>query len=543
MASATKPFQITSNDLDFIQQQVTFPRIKVIGYDINGKAIYGLVWTDASGLTHSSLLATTVAANPASTTWVDLNGQSHTNALSDISYLGTFDPLQIMNPISGLPLYASARIADGLRDVSGIYNNLTDLGASYGAFESPFVRITNPDYAHYSNEKADNPALTNANTPPTDGVTDNSAEYANPVSNVVDYTPRMISQTVVSGGVTFLHDGSNLLQDSNGAAVVDSYERDAAGNLVLYDTHGNIVHDGTGTPKIVNGGMIQQLGGEMDTGAGTYTDHYLGSDNQVHDVQVQNPILFLRHVNTVIGDPSVSGWQVLFGQFFDHGLDFIEKPGNNATITIPLAPTDPLYGSIGPDGQPVYSMTISRSTPIAGTGTDPATNPAQYQNFDSPYIDQNQTYGSTSQVTSLLREWVLNPNYNPGYNGPASDTDPSHKFIPGATLFDGHTLSADAAWHIDNVIDAYGNITHDVLTNQTLPTLAELRTELAATGRDDLTLGRHQQFPGPRFLRQGARHRSEHVRCASASDRRSHHSRHEPAFRRENRQHRAYRRG
>jgi Ca2+-binding RTX toxin-like protein len=459
LGATLKPFEITRNDLDFIRQQITFPRIKVIGYDSAGTAIYGLVWVDASGATHSDVLG----------------------------YLGTFDPLQIINPLTDLPLYASARVADGLRDVSGTYNNLTDLGASYGTFASQFIRITAPDYAHYTNENPFNLALTNPNAPTSDG-TDNSALYANPGSDVVDYTPRMISQTVVSGGVTFLKDGPNLLHDSNGAAIVDSYERDGAGNLVLRDADGNVTHDPLlGHPTIVNGGQIQALGGEQDNGAGTYTDHYVDGNGDTQTIEVQNPILFLRHINSVSGDPAVSGWQVLFGQFFDHGLDFIEKPGDHATITVPLSPNDPLYGSIGPDGQPVYSMTISRAIPISGTGTDPVTNPAQYQNFDSPYIDQNQTYGSNTQITTMLRDWVLNPNFDPSYSGPASDTDPSHQWIPGAALLDGHTLSADAAWHIQDAIDAYGNISHNVLTNQTLPTLAELRAELVSTGRDDLT--------------------------------------------------------
>jgi len=460
MGATLKPFEITLNDLNFIHQQITLPRIKVIGYDASGTAIYGLVWTDSAGLTHSDVLGN----------------------------LGTFDPLQIINPLTDLPLYASARVADGLRDVSGTYNNLTDLGATYGTFESQFIRITAPDYTHYTNENSSNLALTNPNAPASDGLTDNSTLYANPASDVVDYTPRMISQTVVSGGVTFLKAGPDLLHDTNGAAVVDSYERDGAGKLVLRDANGNVTHDPRlGHPTIVNGGQIQALGGEQDNGAGTYTDHYVDGNGDVQTIEVQNPILFLRHVNTVTGDPSVSGWQVLFGQFFDHGLDFIEKPGDHATITVPLSPNDPLYGSIGPDGQPVYSMTISRAIPVSGTGTDPVNNPAQYQNFDSPYIDQNQTYGSNSQVTTMLREWVLNPNYDASYTGPASDTDPSHQWIPGAALFDGHTLSADAAWHIQDAIDAYGNISHNVLTNQTLPTLSELRAELAATGRDDLT--------------------------------------------------------
>src|SRR5581483_2580926 len=156
---------------------------------------------------------------------------------------------------------------------------------------------------------------------------------------------------------------------------------------------------------------------------------------------------FIRSLNSVSGDPGYSGWFVLFGQFFDHGLDFIGKPNGNATITIPLSPGDPLYGQLGPDGQPVYALHVNRATVSNPLGAGPDgkfytaddINPGadklygtsddvvgplspEYVNHTSPFIDQSQTYGSEEQVTTLLREWVVDPN-NPGH------------FVPGAALF------------------------------------------------------------------------------------------------------------
>ena len=36
-----------------------------------------------------------------------------------------------------------------------------------------------------------------------------------------------------------------------------------------------------------------------------------------------------------------NSWFTLFGQFFDHGLDLVNK-GGNGTVFIPLQPDDPL---------------------------------------------------------------------------------------------------------------------------------------------------------------------------------------------------------
>ena len=37
-----------------------------------------------------------------------------------------------------------------------------------------------------------------------------------------------------------------------------------------------------------------------------------------------------------------NSWFTFFGQFFDHGLDLVNK-GGNGTVFIPLQPDDPLY--------------------------------------------------------------------------------------------------------------------------------------------------------------------------------------------------------
>jgi Ca2+-binding RTX toxin-like protein len=92
--------------------------------------------------------------------------------------------------------------------------------------------------------------------------------------------------------------------------------------------------------------------------------------------------------------PQTGGWNNLLmsvGQYIDHGLDFINK-GGNGTYTISDIPGD---GAVG-------AMNSTRATPAPGTGTS-TTNPTSYNNTTTPWVDQNQTYGSDPVITDLLR--------------------------------------------------------------------------------------------------------------------------------------------
>ncbi len=96
-----------------------------------------------------------------------------------------------------------------------------------------------------------------------------------------------------------------------------------------------------------------------------------------------------------------SAFLTFFGQYFDHGLDFVPK-GQPGVV------------QIGADGFPISA---SRANYAPGTGIDPDGTPgtgdeipAQHINMTSPYVDQNQVYGSCEEVTDLLRQWVDGPN-------------------------------------------------------------------------------------------------------------------------------------
>ncbi len=85
-----------------------------------------------------------------------------------------------------------------------------------------------------------------------------------------------------------------------------------------------------------------------------------------------------------------SGFMSLFGQFFDHGLDFVHK-GADGVVLVPLLPGDPLYV----EGSSFNFMMASRTNTVAGEST----------NTVSPFIDLSQSYGSAASHTVFLREY------------------------------------------------------------------------------------------------------------------------------------------
>jgi Ca2+-binding RTX toxin-like protein len=87
----------------------------------------------------------------------------------------------------------------------------------------------------------------------------------------------------------------------------------------------------------------------------------------------------------------------LFGQFFDHGLDLVGKSGTNL-VQINLDPTDPLYNA----GAGVTAMYLNRT--VANSAGDGV-------NSTTPWVDQNQTYGSHPSKQVFLREYSFASQY------------------------------------------------------------------------------------------------------------------------------------
>ena len=123
-----------------------------------------------------------------------------------------------------------------------------------------------------------------------------------------------------------------------------------------------------------------------------------------------------------------NSWFTLFGQFFDHGLDLVNK-GGNGTVFIPLQQDDPLYNPDldGPDDIPGNAddarnfMVLTRATTSPGAdgvlGDNPST-PLVNESLDdgrpvnttTSHVDQNQTYTSHPSHQVFLRGYVMTPD-------------------------------------------------------------------------------------------------------------------------------------
>lgn len=376
----------------------------------------------------------------------------------------------------------------------------------------------------------------------------------NPGKSVVDYTPRMISETITTAGhvrydaaghylggdgVVMMHDamGHVVYYTGQTAAQLTAFQFDPS---KLLDTRllvlGTAIVDQSvplqpGQPD-GSGGLTANGDLNVYSGAGYGTLALTGQhDKQNTDANSAsgfgNHEYFYGNIASIGGNAPNNQFMALFGQFFDHGLDFIGKAGTNAagktiTITIPLAVNDPLYGVIGSDGKPTTTITITRATvdntwmkntsgavldghdlahSVLGAGgnavLDANGQALSRAGLDGVWgtADDIKTLGGP--VANLLAGAVLAPQ-NPTYlnhsspyidqsqtYGSAADVtqllrewiaDPNNpgRLIACAKLLDGHQTVS--------YVDAYG-----AQTTATLPTLNELRAAITATGRTSLT--------------------------------------------------------
>ena len=126
--------------------------------------------------------------------------------------------------------------------------------------------------------------------------------------------------------------------------------------------------------------------------------------------------LDIPNVTTDFGlSPPYNGMFALFGQFFDHGIDFTKKTHNY--VMIPLAQDDPLMVDGSAAQAPFMLLNRAENQPgpdgELGTGDDIQDG----TNTDSPWVDQSQTYASHPSHHVFLREYEMDTHNDPVSTG------------------------------------------------------------------------------------------------------------------------------
>jgi Ca2+-binding RTX toxin-like protein len=281
---------------------------------------------------------------------------------------------QIANPL--LPY--------GLRTVDGSENNLQPDQDTFGAADQTFPRLATPQFR--SAEDSDFGLGPVGPPGPT--------SYTQKSGSVVDSQPRVISNLIVD-------------QTSSNPAAVQAAGVPHRTFLGEPSVPCTTEPDTTATPPVAG----------IPTGC-----------TPAHET------LFIPNVTTDVGlSPPYNSWFTLFGQFFDHGVDFTEKAGG--TVFVPLKADDPLIA--GPDhilnndpdtaadesadnlpaSQRFMVLTRVKNRPgpdnVLGTSDDVQ----EGTNTDTPWVDQSQTYTSHPSHQVFLRAYALNADNRPVSTG------------------------------------------------------------------------------------------------------------------------------
>ena len=250
-----RSYQINGTDLSFLLSQVTFKPL----FDKNGTPIVNWLGTTAIYDVNGVKLY-----DPNDLAFNAAQGLSSINSISAaLTYFGTS--------------YDSVTDASGIRNVSGLANNLVQGQSHWGQSDSPFIRLVKADFNSYSktyaphtlNSSYGNNFDGNVSTYDSLGTSVKplaramSTNYATTKglngsvvqSSVVDYTPRMISLLTTTAGVTYEVDSHNKIIFTNGLAQVtdwgllsvnnggqiDYQNRD--GVTATLDAYGHLVRD------------------------------------------------------------------------------------------------------------------------------------------------------------------------------------------------------------------------------------------------------------------------------------------------------------
>ncbi len=385
---------------------------------------------------------------------------------------------------AGQPLYGPGglipayNLSWGLRTVDGSNNHLLPGQETWGAADVEFPTLLDPNYRPADGTLFDPDGPGPAPAIPTQSTYNPSN---NPGSLVFDKNLRTISNLIVdqtlgnpaavleglnrAGSVTALADLAEIttIYQAFKPSSVAEYQARVIRNDAK--TAANALSDGDPTtpPTPAEQVALDALAAAVIVHDATLSA--LDAARAVRDAAVEPYGLVMDGDNVQLLNTSPDGglsapfnsWFTLFGQFFDHGLDLVNK-GGSGTVFVPLQPDDPLYLP----GSNTNFMVLTRATVLPGVdGVMGTADDVRPVNTTTAYVDQNQTYSSHSSHQVFLRQYTLNADGHPVATG---------KLIEGG----GDSPGGMATW---GEVKAQALMLGILLTDQDVGNVPLLRTD------------------------------------------------------------------
>jgi Ca2+-binding RTX toxin-like protein len=375
---------------------LTVPNVAAAGINLDGLRLrVSAVYQDANGVLETVRSAPTAAiagvVAPAAAAPIPVESATQSEGVhlirSDLQFI--LDQIKIAEAHSGLygapsqelvNLIPNERLPFGLRTVDGSFNNLVRGQEMFGAADENFQQLLRQVFG---NDQDGDSFDTNGPTVP--GGVVNNTDYArlnatNTASvDVADADPRLISNLIVDQTVS--NPTAYAVAFDPGLNGVLEYG--SAGADGIFDTPDDLVTD-----DVLKDGVAIVDGLRAD---GTPFQTFEFS-NVTTDEGLSAPF---------------NSWFTLFGQFFDHGLDLVNK-GGHGLVYIPLMPDDPLYVEGGRTNFMVMTRATNTLVTAGADGVFGTSDDRRFQNNQTtPFIDQNQTYTSHPSHQVFLREYAM----------------------------------------------------------------------------------------------------------------------------------------
>ncbi|RXT55619.1 hypothetical protein B6S44_09420 [Bosea sp. Tri-44] len=333
---------------------------------------------------------------------------------------------------AGQPLYGpgglipSYNVAWGLRTVDGSFNHLLPGQERWGASDREFVELMDPSYRPADGTPFDPDGPGPAPAMPT---SPNYNPSNNPNSLVFDSSLRTISNLLVDQSLgnpaailtglqnAGVEDPGLVITGQISAAyaplkplfkaLAEAERAEASAAAAAAANPGNAALQQAAADAAADLAAAQSA---VDAGAGPVASGGTGLYDllALHGIEMDGANV---HIPNTAPDEGLSApfnsWFTLFGQFFDHGLDLVNK-GGSGTVFVPLQPDDPLWDPT--PGAPNF-MVLTRATVTAGADNVMGTaDDVRPMNTTTAFVDQNQTYSSHASHQVFLRQYVATAN-------------------------------------------------------------------------------------------------------------------------------------